>query len=37
MTESNANDTANIAKQSGIINEMVDRMTVLLKQDEWDT
>lgn len=34
MTESNANDTTNITEQAGIINEMVDKMTVLLKQGE---
>lgn len=34
MAESNANDTTNVALQAGVINEMVDKMTVLLKQGE---
>ena len=34
MAESNANDTKEVAKQAGSINDMVDRMTKLLKQDE---
>lgn len=34
MAESNANDTTNVAQQAGIINEMVDRMAILLKQNE---
>lgn len=34
MTESNASDTTNIAMQAGVINEMVDKMAALLKQDE---
>lgn len=34
MAESNANDTAEVATQAGTINDMVDRMTGLLKQDE---
>lgn len=34
MTESNADDTSNVAHQAGVINEMVDKMTMLLKQNE---
>lgn len=34
MAESNASDTANVAEQAGAINQMVDKMTMLLKQDE---
>lgn len=34
MAESNANDTTNVAMQAGIINEMVDKMAMLLKQNE---
>ena len=34
MAESNANDTTNVALQAGAINEMVDKMAVLLKQGE---
>lgn len=34
MAESNANDTAEVATQAGTINDMVDKMTGLLKQDE---
>lgn len=34
MAESNANDIANVAMQARIINEMVDKMTVILKQEE---
>ena len=33
MAESNANDTTNVAMQAGVINEMVDKMAELLKQD----
>ena len=34
MAEGNAGDTANVSRQAGVINEMVDKMTRLLKQDE---
>ena len=34
MAESNANDTTNVAAQASAINDMVDRMTQLLKQGE---
>lgn len=34
MAESNAGDTAEVATQASAINEMVDRMTELLKQEE---
>lgn len=34
MAESNANDTAEVATQAGTINDMVDKMADLLKQDE---
>lgn len=34
MAESNANDITNVAIQAGFINKMVDKMTILLKQDE---
>ncbi len=34
MAESNANDTAEVAKQAGVINEMVDEMSRLLKREE---
>lgn len=34
MAESNAEDTTNVATQASIINEMVDKIAVLLKQDE---
>ncbi len=34
MAESNANDTTNVAMQASAINEMVDKMAVLLKQGE---
>ncbi|MDD6572438.1 MAG: methyl-accepting chemotaxis protein [Thermoflexaceae bacterium] len=34
MAESNANDIAEVATQAGAINEMVDKMNRLLKQDE---
>ena len=34
MAEGNANDTTNVALQAGIINEMVDKMAMLLKQNE---
>ena len=34
MAEGNANDTTNVAMQAGVINKMVDKMAVLLKQDE---
>lgn len=34
MAESNANDTSEIATQAGVINEMVDKMTQLLKQED---
>ncbi len=34
MAESNAGDTTEVAKQANIVNEMVDRMTKLLKRDE---
>lgn len=34
MAESNASDTTNVAMQASRINEMVDRMTILLKHDE---
>lgn len=33
MAESNANDTAEVAIQANVINEMVDKMTQLLKQE----
>lgn len=33
MAEGNANDTTNVAMQAGAINEMVDKMTTLLKQE----
>ncbi len=33
MAESNANDTTEVATQASVINEMVDKMTQLLKQD----
>ncbi len=33
MAESNASDTAEVAAQTSVINEMVDKMTVLLNQD----
>ena len=33
MAESNANDTANVATQASAINEMVDKMTRLFKQE----
>lgn len=33
MAESNANDTTEVATQAGVINEMVDQMTQLLKQE----
>ena len=34
MAESNASDTAEVATQASVINEMVDKMTELLKQEE---
>lgn len=34
MAESNANDTAEVTSQAAIINEIVDKMTILLQQDE---
>ena len=34
MAESNANDVAEVATQAGTINEMVDKINQLLKQDE---
>lgn len=34
MAESNANDTSEVATQAGVINEMVDKMTQLLKQED---
>lgn len=34
MAEGNANDTTNVALQAGIINEMVDKIAILLKQNE---
>lgn len=34
MAESNASDTTNVAMQAGAINEMVDKMAVLLKRGE---
>ena len=34
MAESNANDTTNVALQAGAINEMVDKIAILLKQGE---
>ena len=34
MAESNANDTTEVATQAGVINEMVDKMTQLLKQQD---
>ena len=34
MAESNANDTTNVATQASAINDMVDKMTQLLKQSE---
>ena len=33
MAESNANDTTSVATQARAINEMVDKMTQLLKQE----
>ena len=34
MAEGNANDTMNVAMQASVINEMVDKMAILLKQGE---
>lgn len=34
MAESNANDTAELTSQAATINEIVDKMTILLQQDE---
>ena len=34
MAESNANDTAEVTSQAATINEIVDKMTILLQQDE---
>ena len=34
MAESNAADTTNVAMQAGIINEMVDKIAMILKQNE---
>lgn len=34
MAESNANDTTNVALQASVISEMVDKMSVILKQKE---
>lgn len=34
MAESNANDTTEVAAQANAINDMVDKITQLLKQDE---
>lgn len=34
MAESNASDTTNVVMQTSVINEMVDKMTVLLKQED---
>lgn len=34
MAEGNANDTTNVALQAGVINEMVDKIAVLLKRGE---
>lgn len=34
MAESNANDTAEVAAQANAINDMVDKITQLLKQDQ---
>ncbi len=34
MAESNANDTTEVATQAGVINEMVDKMTQLLEQED---
>ncbi|MBQ9142860.1 MAG: hypothetical protein IJX63_13895, partial [Lachnospiraceae bacterium] len=34
MAESNANDTAEVAAQAGVINEMVDEISKLLKNEE---
>ncbi len=34
LAESNANDTTEVATQAGVINEMVDRMTQLLKRED---
>ena len=34
MAESNASDTAEVATQASAINEMVDKMTLLLKKGE---
>lgn len=34
MAESNANDTTEVATQASVINEMVDKMTQLLKQED---
>lgn len=34
MVENNASDTAEVATQAGVINEMVDKMTQLLKQED---
>ena len=34
MAGSNANDTTEVATQASVINEMVDKMTQLLKQED---
>ena len=34
MAESNAHDTSEVATQAGTINDMVNEMTKLFKQDE---
>lgn len=34
MTESNASDTTEVATQAGAMNEMVDKMTQLLRQQD---
>ena len=34
MAENNANDTTEVANQAGIINEMVDEMSKLLKRED---
>ena len=34
MAESNANDTAEVAKQAGLINEMVDEISRLLTRGD---
>ena len=34
MAENNASDTTEIATQAGVINEMVEKMTQLLRQED---